>query len=449
MSRRTLKTALLALTVGLLTLTGCRTVNKRISEAVSDPGKAKQWNVRYGSRSHYALNDDSLKALEFEGCTEGNRVKVHYQRGLAEPAQSIANETTALLEQVEQRLGLTITTRSTIQLLRLDEVPQNFDIRLKVDPNELPLPLFVRAGHESWQSILAQNRGYPYLFMHELVETSLACNDTDGRVLPDVGWGLFGLKAHVNSYTRWFREGLANYAGYVAYGLVRDDLAGVGSAPAGRALVHAEPFSALNRIGRRLFSWSQYSRSKQQDDYYSAALGLYLLLEHAYGEQAIRDIMTEIARREVVDGRDLLEIARQTTGVDLKQLVADFRFPQPGLKLEEVTPALALNKGLGVPGGLLVESVEPNGLADRAGLEPNDVIVAIDDAAVTDSLDYEQALFRARDRQSISLSVWRAEAGTIVVELPLWPVDQTAPEPGKRRNPLQKGRIDFVILSVR
>lgn len=449
MPRHTLKTALLALTVGLLTLTGCRTVNKRISEAVSDPGKAKQWNVRYGSRSHYALDDDSLKALEFEGCTEGDRVKVHYQRGLAEPAQSIANKTSALLEQVEQRLGLTITTHSTIQLLRLDEVPQNFDIRLKVDPNEFPLPLFVRAGDESWQSILAQNRGYPYLFMHELVETSLACNDTGGRVLPDVGWGFLGLKAHVNSYTRWFREGLANYAGYVAYGLVRDDLAGVGSAPAGRALVHAEPFSALNQIGRRLFSWSQYSRSKQQDDYYSAALGLFLLIEHEYGEQAIRDIMTEIARREIVDGRDLLEIARQTTGADLKELVAGFRFPQPGLKLEDVTAAMALNRGFATQQGLLVESVEPNGLGDHAGLEPNDVIVAVDGTSVTDNLDYELALFKAQDHDSVSLSVWRAKTGTIVVELPLWPTDQTAPEPGKRRNPLQKGRIDFVILSIR
>jgi len=430
-------------------LSGCRSINRSVSEAVLDPGKAKEWKVRYGSYSRYALDSDSLEKLEFEGCTEGDRIKVRYQRGLAEPAQCIANETSDLLEKVEQRLGLAITTRSTIHLLRFDETPQNFDINLTVEPNEFPLPLFVRAGDESWQSILAQNRSYPYLFVHELVETSLACNQTGGRVLPDVRWGFLGLNAGMNNYTRWFRDGLANYGGYVAYEITRANLDGAESAPAGRALLHSEPFSALGRIGRDLFSWSQYSRSKGQDDYYNAALGLFLLLEHAYGEQAIREMTAEIARREVVDGRDLLEIAKQTTGADLKELAATFRFPQTGLKLEDLTAALALNKGLDVPAGLLIESVEPNGLGDTAGLEPNDVIVAIDDAVATDNLDYELALFRARDRQSIALSVWRAGAGTIAVELGLWPDAEQAPNPGKRRNPLKKGRIDFVILSVR
>jgi len=367
MPRYSLKIALLALVTGLIALTGCRTLNKGISEAVLDRGKAKEWGVHYGSQYRYALNNDSLEKLDFEGCTEGERIKVHYQRGLAEPAQCIADETADLLEKVEQRLGITITTRSTIQLLRFDETPQSFDINLKVEPNEFPLPLFVRAGDESCGSILTQNRSYPYLFVHELVETSLACNKTGGRVLPDLSWGFLGLNAPVNNHTRWFRDGLANYAGYIAYDVVHEALAGSEGAHAGRALVHSVPFSALDRIGNKLFSWSQYSRSKRQDDYYNAALGLFLLLEDRYGEQAIRDITTGIATREVVDGHDLLQIARKCTGADLKELAASFRFPQTGLKLEDVTAALALNKGLDAQEGLLVESVEPNSLGDRAG----------------------------------------------------------------------------------
>ncbi len=449
MPRYLLKTALLALITGLMTVTGCRSFNKNVSETVSEPGKAKEWSIRYGSQGPYALDNDSLEKLDFEGCVEADRVKVRYQRGLAEPAQGIADETTALLDKVEQQLGIDITLRSTIQLLRLNEIPQNFDIRLKVEPNDLPLPLFVRAGDESWRSILAQNRGYPYLIVHEMVEISLARNETGGRVLPDVAWGLFGFNAHASNYTRWFRDGLANYAGYIAYEMAREDLAGAEGAPAGQALVHSEPFSALSRTGRRLFSWSLYSRSKRQDDYYNAALGLFLLLEHRYGEQAIRDITTEIGRREVVDGRDLLEIAKQTTGADLKELVTGFRFPQTGLKLEDVTAALALNLGLDAQEGLLVESAAPNSLGDRAGLEPNDVIVAVDAAPVADNLDYELALFQARDRPSVSLSVCRVDSGTIAIELPLWPAEESAPKPGERRNPLKRGRIDFVILSVR
>ncbi len=443
------KTTLLALVTGLIALTGCRTVNKRISEAVSDPGKAKHWSVHYGSQHRFSLDNDSLKKLPFEGYTEDGRIRVHYQRGLAEPAQCIADRITRLLETVERRIGITITTCSTVQLLRFDEVPQNFDIKLAVEPNEFPLPLFVRAGNESCRAILAQNHSYPYLFMHELVETSLACNETGGRVLPDVRWGFLGLNPHVNSYTRWFREGLANYAGYIAYEIVQEDLASAEPVPAGRALVHSAPFSALDQIGDKLFSWSQYSRSSRQEDYYSAALGLFLLIVEEFGEQAIRDITAEIAGQEVVDGRDLLEIAKERLGVDLKELASAFRFPQIGLEFESVSVACSLNRGLDVQAGLLVETIEPSGLAEEAGLEPNDVIVSIEGHAVTDELDYERALFEARHRQSVSLTVSRIDAGTIPVELALWPEEPPAPRPGKRRNPLQKGRIDFITLSVR
>lgn len=427
---------------------GCRTINKRISEAVLDPGKTKQWNVRYGSQSLFALDNARLERLDFAGSTEGDCIKVRYQRGLAESAQCIADETTGLLEEVEQRLGITITTRSTIQLLRLDETPQNFDIRLKVEPNEFPLPLFVRAGDESCRSILAQNRSYPYLFVHELVETSLACNEAGGRVLPDVAWGFLGIEIHVNNYTRWFRDGLANYAGFIAHERARQDLTEGQDDPAGRALVHNNPFSALDRVGVGLFSWSQYSRSKRQVDYYDAALGLFLLLADEYGEGAFREITTRIASREAVDGRDLLAIVREVTGADLRGLAATFRFPQIGLNCDAVTTAVALNRGLGVQEGLLVESVEPNSLGDGAGLEPNDVIVSVDGAPVSDDLDYELALFKARDRQSVSLTVWREAAGMVAVELSLWPAAQPAVEPDKRRNPLQEGRIDFISLSV-
>jgi hypothetical protein len=284
--------------------------------------------------------------------------------------------------------------------------------------------------------------------MHELVETSLACNDVEGRVLPDVGWHVLGLGAHVNNYTRWFRDGLSNYAGYIAYETACDDLSDREDPPAGRALVHSRPFSCLSQIGGDLFSWSQYSHAKQQEDYYNAALGLFLLIEAEYGEQAIRDITAEITRRESVDGRDLLEIAEQATGTDLRELVAAFTFPRTGLTLADLTPAVALNLGLGVEKGLLVESVEQDSLGQQAGLEPNDVIVAVDDTPVIDELDYELALFKARRQRSVSLSVWTTDTGATSMELLLQP-HQQAPEPHRRRKPLQEGRIDFVVLSVR
>ena len=116
------------------------------------------------------------------------RLTVSYQRGLRDQARNIADRTTQLLDVVEQRIGLELTTRSTIFLIRLDDAPRNFSIRLTVEPNEFPLPLFVPVGDESDHAILAHNRSYPYLFVHELVETSLVGGASGGQVLPDLGW---------------------------------------------------------------------------------------------------------------------------------------------------------------------------------------------------------------------------------------------------------------------
>lgn len=429
-------------TLCVMALAGCRTVNKGITEAVLDGRTDRDWHIRYGSQGHYSLNDEGLAKIEFEGLVDAGRVRVRYQRGLQGQARCIADVTDRLLAEVERQVGMTITTSTTLDLLRFDEPPENFDIQLTVEPNEFPLPLFVRAGDESCTSILAQNRSYPYVLVHELVETSLAAR-AGGRVLPDVGCGAFGLKADVNNYTRWFRDGLANYAGYIACERLSDEMDCPDCPIRIGALLHASPFSELSRIGTRLFSWSQSSHGEHERSYYNAALGLFMLIANRFGQQTIRDIIAEIARREAVDGRDLRRITSEIIGADIRRFVADFEFPVLAAELTPVTAALAANAGLDVTGGLLVETVEPNSAADRAGLRAGDVIVAADSAPVVHTLDFELALLRAGQRPSIPLAIWRKNAGTIPVELPLERPDRSRRTPGKRLNPLKKGRIDF------
>ena len=412
-------TCLIALAVLAGGLAGCRTFNKHITEAVLDGGETKQWNIHYGSTHRYRLNNESLEEIAFEGTVEGPRISVRYQKGLADQAGQIAEQTAQMLEQVEQRIGMEITTRSTIQLLRFDAPPQNFTIHLTVEPNEFPLPMFVRAGDESYGSILAQNPSYPYLFVHELVETSLVCSQKGGQVLPDLGWGALGISAHVNNYTRWFRDGLANYAGFVAQAIIAAGLDDFEPSARAESVLHTRPFSSLARIRGKLFSWPQSSPKEQQREYYDAALGLFLVLEARFGEEAIRAIMQEIASHKAVDRRDLVRIASRTLGTDLRKIVREFEFPRSGLQLTRITPALALNEGLDVDAGLFVDAVEPNSLSDRAGLAAKDVILAADSAPLTGALDFELALFRAREKPLIPLSLWRAEKGMMTVKIPL------------------------------
>jgi hypothetical protein len=426
---------------------GCRMFTRGITESVLEREPSPQWHVHYGSRIHYTLTNDSLQDMEFEGTRDANEVVVRYQEGLARQAQGVAETTAGLLRQVEQRIGVTITTRTTAYLLRFDHKPQDFDVVLAVEPNEFPLPLFVGVGEESCETILAHNRGYPYLLVHELVETSLTGGGKGARVLPDLAWGLPGLKLHANNYTRWFRDGLANYAGYLAYDLFARELPSEQRLQI-QTILHTEPFSSLARIGERLFSWPQSSATKAERYYYNAALGLFLLIADTFGEQAIRDITAEVATRRSVDGRDLIEICRRVLGLDVRQLARDFKFPDVDMEMERISPALALNKGVALREGLFVLNVPEDSRARRAGLRPKDVITAVGSTPVANHLDFELGLFQARRQPGVSLTVQRIGAGTLTLELPLKEPrtpDKAAP-PGKRRDPLKKGRRELTPL---
>jgi len=396
---------------------GCSSINKSVTEAVLARTKSREWNIHYTSRLQYTLTNQTLLSVEFEGSRNAGDTVVRYQRGLGDQAQCLAEKTATLLEAVHQRTGVAITTRSTLLLLRLDHQPQDFSIDLTSDPNEFLLPMFVEAGQESYEAILAQSRSYPYLLVHELVETSLV-SKAGGAVLPDLAWGAPGVKMHVNNYTRWFRDGFANYAGYVAYEITTREIPSEKRLCQQEAVVHTEPFSSLAEVGGKLFSWPQSSKPELERAYYNAALGLFLLIADTFGEQAIRDIVHEITHRRPVNGRDLIEITNRVLHADVKQLAEDFKFPQVGAEVEPMTPALALNKGVEPHAGLFVQAVQ-SGIAKRAGLEEKDVIIAVGDTPVANHLDFELGLFKVRKERTVPLTVKRMGDGTLTLELPL------------------------------
>ena len=67
--------------------------------------------------------------------------------------------------------------------------------------------------------------------------------------------------------------------------------------------------------------------------------------------------------------------------------------PWLGARGQEVTNDIAASLGLARPEGVLVAEVYPGGAADRAGLQPQDIILSVDGQAVNDpgSLDYDFA----------------------------------------------------------
>ncbi|NLC20885.1 MAG: PDZ domain-containing protein, partial [Halomonadaceae bacterium] len=56
-----------------------------------------------------------------------------------------------------------------------------------------------------------------------------------------------------------------------------------------------------------------------------------------------------------------------------------------GIEAQELTPELAASFGLQVPRGLVISGVVPTGPADRAGLQPGDVLLEINGSPVLDA----------------------------------------------------------------
>lgn len=78
-----------------------------------------------------------------------------------------------------------------------------------------------------------------------------------------------------------------------------------------------------------------------------------------------------------------------------------------GASVQDVNQALADSFGLAKPAGALVSSVERNSPAAHAGLEPGDVILAIDGKAVGAASDLPAAVAVKRPGEQANLQVWR------------------------------------------
>ena len=78
-----------------------------------------------------------------------------------------------------------------------------------------------------------------------------------------------------------------------------------------------------------------------------------------------------------------------------------------GVTIQEVTADLADSFGLGSPRGALVSSVESKGPAAAAGLQPGDVVLAVDGHAIDHFGDLSNRISAMRPGSQATLTVWR------------------------------------------
>lgn len=122
-----------------------------------------------------------------------------------------------------------------------------------------------------------------------------------------------------------------------------------------------------------------------------------------------------------------------------------------GVVIQEVTRELSESFGLSKPQGAAVNSVEKGGPADKAGVEPGDVILKFDGKAVSNSADLPRIVGATRPGSKVQLQVWRKgsskDLSLVVGETP---EEKTALRTNKNPKPVEQAanRLGLVVSEL-
>ena len=119
-----------------------------------------------------------------------------------------------------------------------------------------------------------------------------------------------------------------------------------------------------------------------------------------------------------------------------------------GVVVQEVNQALADSFKLDKPEGALVSQVEKGGPADKAGLQPGDVIRKVDGRAVISSGDLPAAIGVAAPGDKVQLEVWR-KGSTEHMEARLGNAAQKGEQVARKEDGAAHGRLGLALRSLK
>lgn len=396
----------------LVLLGGCETLEQQSAtetyEEYRNQTEKATFNVTFNYDDTIVVDDSYVATQYYEGTAKVGRAEVTFQAGLKEAAGEMAMEMEQYIAHVEQHFGRALETPVRAYLLRRDTMPGTVTGGFAPTNGAFQFPLFTVEGDEDFETIRSSNPFYPYMFIHELTKLSLVDPARPPLILADQKTGPM-MKTHY--FTRWFREGLANYAEFLVYEKMRervvegDDYVPLSSFESNH--VFQQPLSALAKVGPALFTWDQFDNSEHNRDYFNAAMGLFILLEKRFGEDAVRKVMDTLEQQYYVDGQVIVNAINTTLNTDIEQVVQGFDLITAGAQASPLTPATAKNFSLSVDRGLYVNALTDSGAAQAAGVQRGDVIIGINRRAVTNNLDYELAMLEAQDHGNLYFTVDR------------------------------------------
>ena len=120
-----------------------------------------------------------------------------------------------------------------------------------------------------------------------------------------------------------------------------------------------------------------------------------------------------------------------------------------GVVIQEVTPDLAASFGLKEAKGAVVSQVEPGSAADKAGIQPGDVILKFEGKDVPDSNTLPRMVGTVKPGSKVKVEVWRNK-GTKEITLTLgeWEGDKVAAEGDKADKTAKANRIGLALTEL-
>lgn len=396
------------------------------------------WGCQAVNTEHKLIVNPSrnkiLENAQFCGTSKSSNVQVFFQEGLKCQADRIGHLINQIFVDIENSTGIQ-TSHECISIYMLHGYLNQSDLNTSTitwDANTgFGKILYAKTVNDSCESIIAHNIGFPYTFVHEIIEHASVYGNKHVNIRGDfIENGISGRKNL--SYTRWFRDGISEYCTFLAYNSLIGNSGFDTSLISHCAMTNGlsrHPFSSLDKISSNIFTWSQFDNFKAPlsydlpykhettIDYYNASLGLFLLIRDLWGEDKIHEIVQNIGNLGNVNGQAIIEVFNSALKTDLKQFVNDYNFPKIGLYLN---PSLVESQDVYLlTNGLKVLFVEPESVSDRAGITKDDIIYKINTTSIYSNLDYELAVYKSMSNDSITVHLQREYIGNMTIELML------------------------------
>lgn len=97
-----------------------------------------------------------------------------------------------------------------------------------------------------------------------------------------------------------------------------------------------------------------------------------------------------------------------------QQLIKDGGIERPGIGVQIVEVTEEMVKEYSFPKGIGVVGLEPDGSADKAGILPNDIIIAVDDKTVETIDELKDEITKGKVGDILKFTIWRNEKEFIV-----------------------------------